>query len=79
MGRIANMTIDQGKTIGFIGLGNMGFWMASHLAEKLPASSKLRVFDIIPALVDDICAKYPEKIVGCSGPKDVVIESVCIL
>lgn len=70
------MTTDQAKTIGFIGLGNMGFWMATNLAEKLPANAKLMVFDIVPALMDELCSKYPEKILGGSGPKDVAENSV---
>jgi 3-hydroxyisobutyrate dehydrogenase len=69
----------QAKAIGFIGLGNMGFSMAANLAKKLPVNSSVHVFDIIPALVDDICAKYPDRVVACSGPKDVADRSVCIL
>lgn len=71
--------MTKAKAIGFIGLGNMGFWMATNLAEKLPVNSNVNVFDIVPALVDDICAKYPDRVVGCSGPKDVADKSVCIL
>ncbi|KAJ5513155.1 hypothetical protein N7463_002707 [Penicillium fimorum] len=67
------------KAIGFIGLGNMGFWMVTNLANKLPANSKIHVFDIIPALMDDICTKYPERVIGCSGPKDVADKSDIII
>ncbi|KAJ5230074.1 hypothetical protein N7489_010782 [Penicillium chrysogenum] len=69
----------QAKAIGFIGLGNMGFSMATNLAEKLPVNSSVHVFDIIPALVDDICAKYPDRVVACSGPKDVADRSDIII
>lgn len=67
------------KAIGFIGLGNMGFWMATNLAEKVPVNSKIHVFDIVPALVDDICRKYPDRVVGCSSPEEVADRSVGIL
>ncbi|KAJ5959254.1 uncharacterized protein N7479_006404 [Penicillium vulpinum] len=67
------------KAVGFIGLGNMGFWMAINLAKKLPVNSKVHVFDIVQTLVDDICAKHPESIIGCSSPKDVADKSDIII
>lgn len=69
----------KSKAIGFIGLGNMGFWMATNLAQKVPVNSKIHVFDIVPAIVDDICVKYPDRVMGCSYPKDVADKSVCVL
>ncbi|KAJ5955533.1 hypothetical protein N7501_009812 [Penicillium viridicatum] len=69
----------KSKDIGFIGLGNMGYWMATNLAEKVPVNSKIHVFDIIPTLVDDICGKYPDRVMGCSSPKDVADKSDTIL
>ncbi|KAJ5835976.1 hypothetical protein N7447_002002 [Penicillium robsamsonii] len=63
------------KGIGFIGLGNMGFWMVTNLASKLPVNSKIYVFDI----VNDICTKYPERIIGYSGPKEVADKSDIII
>jgi hypothetical protein len=76
--RIAKMTTDKVKCIGFIGLGNMGFWMVTNLADKLPVNSKIYIFDIVPALMHDVYAKYPEKVLACSSPKDVADKSVCI-
>lgn len=70
---MAHLTSDS---IGFIGLGAMGVWMAGHLAEKLPKYTKLQVYDVIPDLVDGICAKYPERVVPASSPKEVADKSV---
>lgn len=70
------MAILQLKAVGFIGLGAMGKWMATHLAEKLPPPAKMYVFDIVPALIDELCANYPQKVVSCSSPKDVGDKSV---
>jgi len=64
------------NSIGFIGLGAMGMWMASHLAEKVSKSTKLYVFDIVPALVDDICLKYPDTVIKSTNPKELIDHSV---
>jgi 3-hydroxyisobutyrate dehydrogenase len=70
------MTATAADSIGFIGLGAMGMWMAVHLAEKLPKSTKLHVYDIVPSLVEDICARYPDRIIRGSSGKDVADKSV---
>ena len=64
-------------SIGFIGLGAMGMWMAIHLAEKLPPTTRICIFDIVTILMEDFCALYPDKAVRCSSPKDVADQSVC--
>ncbi|KAJ5686026.1 hypothetical protein N7536_008645 [Penicillium majusculum] len=69
----------KSKAIGFIGLGNMGFWMATNLAKKVPVNSKIHIFDIVPAIVDDICGKYLDRVMGCSSPKHVADISDIIL
>lgn len=71
------MATSQFNSIGFIGLGAMGKWMATHLAEKLSSSSKIHVFDIVQALVDELVSEYGDKVVACSSPKDVADKSVC--
>lgn len=70
------MTSLATGSVGFIGLGAMGMWMAVHLAEKLPKSTKLRVYDIVPALVEELCTKYPDRVARASNPKDVADKSV---
>lgn len=54
----------------------MGMWMATHLAEKLPPATTVLVYDIVPALVDDICTKFPHKVTRGSNPKDVADKAV---
>lgn len=70
---------DEVKGHWFLGLGNMGCWMATNLAEKVPVNCKIYLFDIVPAPVYDICGEHPDKVMGCSDPKDVASKSVCIL
>lgn len=66
----------QANSVGFIGLGAMGMWMATHLAEKLPSNVMIHVYDIVPALMEDIGSKHPGKILGCSSPSEVAERSV---
>lgn len=61
--------------IGFIGLGAMGWYMAGHLAAKLPEATRIYVFDIVQSLVDKLCDQYGNKIVRCSSAKDVASRS----
>ncbi|KAJ5112683.1 hypothetical protein N7532_000728 [Penicillium argentinense] len=73
------MTATAADSIGFIGLGAMGMWMAVRLAEKLPKSTKLHVYDIVPSLVEDICARYPDKIIRGFSGKGVADKSEVII
>lgn len=38
--------------IGFIGLGNMGFPMFSNLVSKLPQTSTVHFYDVIPDAIE---------------------------
>ena len=62
--------------VGFIGLGAMGLPMAGHLAAKLPAETRIHVFDVVQSLVDKLSSKYPETIVVCSSAREVAEKSV---
>jgi 3-hydroxyisobutyrate dehydrogenase-like beta-hydroxyacid dehydrogenase len=68
----------EGPQIGFIGLGAMGWHMASHLASKLPNATRIYVFDIVKSLVDKLCEQYGEKIVRCAHAKEVANRSTII-
>lgn len=70
------MALTDPDSIGFIGLGAMGMEMAEHLAERLPPSTRLYIFDIITPLMNELFAKYPQKVVRCVSPKDVADQSV---
>lgn len=64
------------KKLGFIGLGAMGEPMLSHLATKLPEDSRIWVYDVIERTVDDVCAKFPEKVLKGMSAKDVAQQAV---
>ncbi|KAL4794977.1 NAD binding domain of 6-phosphogluconate dehydrogenase-domain-containing protein [Aspergillus venezuelensis] len=57
--------------IGFIGLGAMGKYMAEHLARKLPDDSQVIVYDVSSLPMDDLVARYPERVVSGTSPRDV--------
>lgn len=59
--------------LGFIGLGNMGFYMASNLIKE---GEKLAIYDINPAAME----RFPEdSVVRCSSPKEVANISKVVL
>jgi pyrroline-5-carboxylate reductase len=70
MGSLAVMNV------GFIGLGLMGKPMADHLARKLPPDASLSVFDVAPTTVDELCAKYSERVRRCESARDMAYGSV---
>ncbi|GMK54797.1 hypothetical protein CspeluHIS016_0113830 [Cutaneotrichosporon spelunceum] len=44
--------------IGFIGLGNMGFWMAANLRQKLPPSTVLYINDVVQEAVSSFMDQF---------------------
>lgn len=67
------------EKLGFIGLGAMGEPMLSHLARKLPEDSRIWVYDVVERTVDDVCAKFPNRVLRGKNPKDVAQQAVrCI-
>jgi 3-hydroxyisobutyrate dehydrogenase len=66
------------RTLGFIGLGAMGKPMLVHLANKLPAESRLYVFDVVEKVVDEVCADFPDRVVKCTSARDVAQKVVSI-
>ena len=69
------MSTFENAKIGFIGVGAMGFWMAGHLAEKLP-SAHIFAFDVVDKPVQDLCAKYPGHVSRGANSKDVAQQAV---
>lgn len=57
--------------VGFIGLGAMGNPMVTHLANKLPSTSRIWVYDVVESVVDDLCADFPERVLKGANAKDV--------
>ena len=64
------------NTLGFIGLGAMGRPMLVHLANKLPAESRIYVFDVVETVVDEVCAEFPNRVFKGSSAKDVAEQVV---
>ncbi|KAJ5398595.1 hypothetical protein N7465_009084 [Penicillium sp. CMV-2018d] len=73
------MAISQSARVGFIGLGAMGKHMAEQLAKKLPGTARVSIFDVAKSPMEELIAKYPSRIVGCSSPKHVAENSELIL
>ncbi|KAJ5281815.1 hypothetical protein N7478_007187 [Penicillium angulare] len=73
------MTLENLNSVGLVGLGSMGTWMAAHLAEKLPATTQIFIFDKATPLMNDLSSRYPNKVVQCINPKDVADRSDIVL
>jgi pyrroline-5-carboxylate reductase len=70
------MSESEFKTLGFVGLGAMGKPMLEHLANKLPAESRVYVFDVVQDAIEDVCSRYPDKVLRASSAKDVAQKAV---
>lgn len=66
------------KSIGFIGLGAMGRPMATHLANKLPDSTRIYVFDVAKSVVDEFAKEHPNKVFIGESAKDIADKSVSL-
>lgn len=64
------------KSVGFIGLGLMGKPMAGHLATKLPAETRVYIFDVVPDAVKQLCSEHPDKVFEGASAKDVADKAV---
>lgn len=63
-------------TVGFIGLGAMGYPMAKNLTMRLPESAKVFVFDISAEAVEQLSSKMGSKVHACQNARDVAEKSV---
>lgn len=73
------MDLSKISGVGFVGLGAMGLPMASHLAAKLPENIRMFVYDINRSSVDQLHEQYPQRVVKCTGAKEVADRSVMFL
>ena len=69
------------SNIGFIGLGNMGFPMFSNLASKIPETSTVHVYDVMPESMARAVKESGAvaKIDPCGSSREVAEKSVCAL
>lgn len=63
-------------SVGFIGLGAMGKPMVINLAKKLPKGSRIHVYDIVTAVVDETVTLFPDSIFKCASAKEVA--EICV-
>lgn len=64
------------KTVGFIGLGNMGYPMLENLIAKMSQSTKFYVFDVSSAIVEQMCSKHSGRVESKANAKEVTEQSV---
>jgi 3-hydroxyisobutyrate dehydrogenase len=64
-------SVNGFEKLGFIGLGAMGKPMVTHLANKLPPTSRIWVYDVVQEVVEDLCADFPERVVKGANARDV--------
>ncbi|KAH7130224.1 NAD binding domain of 6-phosphogluconate dehydrogenase-domain-containing protein [Dendryphion nanum] len=69
----------KNSALGFIGLGAMGKPMLTHLAHKLPAESRIYIFDVVTQVVDELCAEFPDRVRKGSSAKDVAERAETII
>lgn len=67
------------STIGFIGLGNMGFGMAMNVRKNLPSTSKLFVCELDRSRRDDFIRQASEigQVEQVETPRDLSEQCVC--
>ena len=69
---------DLPKTIGWIGLGAMGFPMALNLVKKMDNGTHFFVYDVVQGFVDRFVKEGgEERVHACTGAKKVADKSVC--
>ncbi|KAF5328684.1 hypothetical protein D9619_011695 [Psilocybe cf. subviscida] len=69
--------MDFPKSIGWIGLGAMGFPMALQLDEKAPEDTIFHVYDINNEAVNSFMSSSVHDTVGCRSAKEVTDKSEC--
>lgn len=67
----------EGDKLIVLGLGNMGFHMATNLTAKLPSGSSLVVCEIVKSTLDRFLLKTKGPIEVAETPKEVAEKCVC--
>ena len=65
------------KTIGWVGLGAMGFPMAANLVKKLSNDTHFFVYDVVQDFVDRFVKEDQGRVKACTSAKEVADKSVC--
>ena len=72
-------SLESMRAIGFIGLGVMGYPMASLLAQKLPSETRLFVFDVAEAQLERIDSEHPDRVTVSKSSKQVTDAAEIVL
>ncbi|KAF3765549.1 hypothetical protein M406DRAFT_38177 [Cryphonectria parasitica EP155] len=64
--------------VGFIGLGTMGFPMASNLITKLPDGSKMYIYDVSADAMNRFKEKHSESVISCSSSKEATENATTV-
>lgn len=75
MSQAANRVMDR---IGFIGLGIMGYPMASNLIQKLPATAGIWIFDVSKEILEKFANEHDKAVHICSSSKEVAESTVSL-
>lgn len=64
------------KSIGFVGLGVMGYPMVKNLVKKLPQPVNVYVFDLVTQQMHVLSSHSNGKVEPCGSAKDVADKVV---
>lgn len=64
-------TMNRPFKLGFVGLGAMGFPMASNLISRAAHGSKIFVYDISESVMRQLAEAHPGLVVTCDSPGQV--------
>lgn len=65
------------QNIGWIGLGLMGFPMATNLLKKMDKSTTFYVYDVVEESVKKLVEAGKGRVKACASSKEVADKSVC--
>jgi len=67
------------NTVGFVGLGAMGYCMTEQLVQKLPATTKICAFDVVQSVLERLSSESKGKVIPCSSAREVAEKSDVIV
>ncbi|KAK1028204.1 hypothetical protein LTR33_017377, partial [Friedmanniomyces endolithicus] len=70
---------DLPKNIGWIGLGAMGYPMATNLLKKMSEDTQFYVYDVVQDSVDRFVKDGAGRVHACASSKEVTDKSDLIL
>lgn len=71
------MASKEYSTIGFIGLGTMGYPMCENMVKKLPEKTKFFIYDVAQESLNRLCKNHSSQVTACQSSKEVAERAVC--